>query len=216
MVEKVRDREIFCRERTSTEEKVLGAFLYQSGLSYRKVERFVDRSYEAVRQWYHSLSEFFEPREVERKVIAVDETKMKVDGEQVYVWAGIDVDTFTNQRFVSHQTPRWFETFEVIHVDVSRGRSGLDAFLFLRELLKRCRGKPLIKVDRGPRYDWALETLGCDYDKETFGEWRLVEAWFGLVKYRTMLFWHRFPYRSTVHSTQRWTKSFATLHNSVL
>ena len=118
----------------------------------------------------------------------VDETKLEVD---VYAWAGIEVETFTNQRFVSHQTPRRFETFEVIHVDVSRGRSSLDAFLFLRELLKRCRGKPLVKVDWGPWYNWALETLDCDYDKETFRERSLVEAWFGLVKYRTMLFWHR-------------------------
>jgi len=51
----------------------------------------------------------------------VDETKLEVDGQEVYVWAGIDVDTFTNQRFVSHKTARRFETFEVIHVDVSRG-----------------------------------------------------------------------------------------------
>jgi hypothetical protein len=43
MVEEVRREEIFCREMTPTEEKVLRAFLYQSGLCYRKVERFVDR-----------------------------------------------------------------------------------------------------------------------------------------------------------------------------
>jgi putative transposase len=99
----------------------------------------------------------------------VDETKLEVDGQEVYVCAGIGVDTFTNQRFVSHRTARRFETFEVIHVDVSRGRSSLDAFFLLRELLKRCHGKPLVKTDRRPWYNWALETLGCDYEKETFG-----------------------------------------------
>ena len=199
IVEKARDREIFCREDTATEKRVLASFLYHAGLSYRKIERFVERSHVAVHDWYHRLSHLFEVERSNRNTVVVDETKLEVDGEEVYVWAGIDV-----------------ETFEVIHVDVSRGRSSLDAFLFLRKLLKRCRGKPLIKVDRGPWYDWALETLGCDYEKETFGERSLVEAWFGLVKYRTMLFWHRFPYHSTVRSTQRWIKSFATLHNSML
>ena len=171
MIEKVRDREILCRERTPTEEKVLGAFLYQSGLSCRKVERFVDRSYESVRQWYHSLSEFFEPREVKRQVVAVDETKMKVDGKEVYVWAAVDV-----------------ETFEVVHVDVSPGRSSLDALLFLKTVLSRCRGKPLIKVNRDLWYNWALELLDYDYEKETFGERSLSESIFRLLKCRVLLF----------------------------
>jgi len=38
---------------------------------------------------------------------------------------------------------------------------------------------PLVKVDRGPWYNWAFEALDCDYEKETFGERSLVEAWFG-------------------------------------
>jgi hypothetical protein len=41
-------REIFSREDTPTEQRILGAFLYYAGLSYSKVERFVDRSYEAA------------------------------------------------------------------------------------------------------------------------------------------------------------------------
>jgi transposase-like protein len=66
--------------------------------------------------------------------IAVDETKMKVDGKEVYVWAAVDVETFTNRRFVSHQTAERFETFEIVHVDVSPGRFSLDAFSFSKPL----------------------------------------------------------------------------------
>jgi len=171
MVEKVREEKILYYERTSTEEKALGAFLSQLGLSYRKVERFVYRSYEAVPQWYHALPEFFEPREVEKQVVAVDETKTKVDGKHAYVRTAVDV-----------------ETSEVVHVDVSPGRSSLDALLFLKTVLSRCRGKPLIKVNRDLWYNWALDLLECDYEKESFGERSLSESIFRLLKCRVLLF----------------------------
>jgi len=119
---------------------------------------------------YHLLSHLFGVERESRKTVVVAETKLEVNGEKVYVWSGMDV-----------------ETFEVIHVDVSRGHSSLDAFLFLRELPKRCLGKPLVKVGRR-WYDWALETLGCDYEKETFGERSLRH---GSVSSSTELFWHR-------------------------
>ena len=48
MVEEAREEEIFCREDTATEQRVLASFLYQAGLSYRKIECFVERSHVAV------------------------------------------------------------------------------------------------------------------------------------------------------------------------
>jgi putative transposase len=124
---------------------------------------------------------------------------MKIEDNEVYVWAAVDT-----------------ESFEVIHVDVSEGRSSLDALLFLREVLRRCHGKPLIKIDRGHWYDWALNKLDCDYEKQTFGRRSLVERWFGILKHRTTLFWHRFPNNSSVQSAQKWLESFASIHNSML
>jgi putative transposase len=96
---------------------------------------------------------------------------IKVDAEEVCVWAGIDV-----------------ETVQVVHVDVSPGRSSLDALLFLKTVMNRCRGKLLVNVDRGPWYNWALDLLNCDYEKETFGERSLSESVFGLFKYRILIF----------------------------
>ena|GEM_PF-5572687 len=95
------------------------SFLYHAGLSYRKIERFVERSHVAVHDWYHRLSHPFEVEKDSRNTVVVDETKLEVDGEEVYVWIGIDVKTFTNRGFVSHQTAERFETFEVIQLTLA-------------------------------------------------------------------------------------------------
>ena len=65
--------------------------------------------------------------------VAVDETKVSVEDDEVYVWAAVDVDTF-----------------EVVHIEVSPGRSDLNATLFLRTVPKRCRGQAMTVVNRGP------------------------------------------------------------------
>jgi transposase-like protein len=36
----------------------------------------------------------------------------------------------------------------------------LIAIKFMRMVLDRCLNKPLIIVDRGPRYRWAFESIG--------------------------------------------------------
>ena len=200
VVEQAREQEIFSREDTPTEKRVEAAFLYHAGLSYRRVEKVIGRSYEAVRQWYHRLAHLFDPEPDHHSTIAIDETKLKVEETEVYVWAAIDV-----------------ETFEVIHIEVSPGRSDLDALLFIKQVLKRCRGDPVVLVDRGPWYNWPLDDLElCESRRETWGERSLVEAWFGLLKYRTRLFYNRFPHYSSWKSVDRWVKAFAAFHNSIL
>lgn len=62
------------------------------------------------------------------------------------------------------------ETFEVIHIDVSTGRSDLDALLLIKQVLKRCCGDPVVLVDRGPWYNWPLDDLDlCESHRETWG-----------------------------------------------
>jgi len=94
----------------------------------------------------------------------------------VYVWAAVDVDTF-----------------EVPHADMSPGRSSLDALLFLTEVLKYCRGQPVVLADRGEWYNWALDLLECEPKREKWGDRSLIEAWFGVLKFRIMLFRHFIP-----------------------
>ena len=79
MVEKARQQEVFSRGDTPTERRVLAAFLYHAGLSYRRIEPFVDRSYEAIRQWFHRLKHFFEPDCRVRQEVAGDEIKIEID-----------------------------------------------------------------------------------------------------------------------------------------
>lgn len=96
------------------------------------------------------------------------------------------------------------------------GRSSLDALLFLREALKYCRGQPAPSADRGEWYDWPLDLLDCEAKRETWGDRSLIEAWFDVLKNRTMLFRHRFPHYSTRESIDSWLTAFATLHNAFL
>ena len=196
---KAREQEIFSREDTPTEQRVLASFLYHAGLSFRRIEPFADVCHVAVHDWYHRLEHLFEPDRDRRQAAAVDETKLEIEDEEVYVWAAVDVDTF-----------------EVLHVDVSPGRLSLDALLFLKEALKYCRGQPVVLADRGDWYDWPLDLLECEPKRETWGDRSLIEAWFGVLKFRTMLFRHRFPHDSTRASTRSWLSAFAAPHNTML
>ena len=116
-----------------------------------------------------------------RRAIAVDETKVKLENQWVYIWNAIDVDDRS-----------------ILVVHASTTRTSLDAIYFLRKVLEHCENKPLILVDRGPWYKWALQRLGLRYDHQTFGERNAIEQWYSLFKTRVKRFWKHFPYRSTL------------------
>jgi transposase-like protein len=86
-----------------------------------------------------------------------------VKGQICYLWAAVDVDTN-----------------EILAVYASWGRGIPSAIEFLRKVLDSCEGKPVIVVDRGPWYRWALERLGV-----TFGKRNRIERWFREMKGRT-------------------------------
>ncbi len=120
-------------------------------------------SHEAVRLWYRKIGEDLpHPDSIERRIIAVDETKLKLAGKQVFVWSAIDV-----------------ERYEVIALKASVTRGELDAILFLKEILQYCAGeRPIILVDHGPWYPPAMEHLGLRYKQVTFQNRNSVESWF--------------------------------------
>jgi transposase-like protein len=66
----------------------------------------------------------------------------------------------------------------------------LIALKFMRMVLDRCLNKPLIIVDRGPWYRWALERLGLRYRYQRFGLRNTVERFFGYIKQRTKRFYN--------------------------
>jgi transposase-like protein len=108
-----------------------------------------------------------------RSLGILDETVVKMHGLRAYVWSAVDVDSG-----------------EILAIYASWNRNMLIAMKFLRMVLGRCLNKPLIIVDRGPWYRWALERLGLKYQYQRFGLRNAVERFFGYVKQRTRRFYN--------------------------
>jgi len=200
LVKLFEERKIFRRKRKDWKIKALAILIYFAGLSYRKTSKilrdFEKFSYEAVRQWYHKCKDLFIVKRKFRRAIAVDETKVKLENREVYVWNAIDVDDGA-----------------ILAVHVSTTRTSLDALYFLKKILKLCENKPLIIVDGAPWYRWALQRLGLQYKHETFGERNVIEGWYSLFKARVKRFWKRFPVNSSLESVKRWSVAWVCLYN---
>jgi putative transposase len=197
------DGGLFKRNRFSLHVKVRAVLLYMAGLSYREITyvlRLVPCSYEAVRLWVKRLEQITINVEARpRRMVAVDETKIKADGEWCYVWAAIDVDTR-----------------ELLAIWVSWQRNILHAEAFLRRALETCRNKPLIIVDKGPWYPEALKALGLEWVHRTFGERNRIERWFRTMKARTRRFFNNFPVRKRPNpKIKRFIRLFALWYNFI-
>ncbi|MDG6934237.1 MAG: hypothetical protein JRN68_06025 [Nitrososphaerota archaeon] len=74
------------------ETKIVACLLYMSGLSYRPMKYhtgLIPASHVAVFYWIHALEGIvFNIPKKERRVIAMDETKLKVNGRQVFLCVG--------------------------------------------------------------------------------------------------------------------------------
>jgi hypothetical protein len=131
---------LFRFNRYSLVEKAYSVLFHVVGLSLRDIS---NASRESVRRWFHRFSRLFSVGKKFRNTIAVDEAVVKMHGLRAYVWSAVDVDSG-----------------EILAVYASRSRNMLIALKFLMIVLDRCLNKPLIIVDRGPWYRWALERLG--------------------------------------------------------
>ena len=203
IVDILEDRKIFLRQRTNHRTKALALLIYHAGLSYRKTSRIIGClepfSYEALRKWYNKCDNIFKIKKKIRRIIAIDETKIKQEKQQIYIWNAIDIEDKT-----------------VLAVHLSTTRTAFDAIYFLRLVLETCDNKPLILVDRGPWYRWALKRLGLDYRYETFGERSPIEQWYSQFKARVKRFWKRFPFRSSLKSVKRWRNVWIAIYNLLL
>ena len=104
--EQARAKEVCSREDTPTERGVLAGLLSHAGLSFRRIDPFVDECHVAVHDWYHRLEHLVEPDRGRREAVAVEKTKRDTEHQEVSVWAAVDGDTF-----------------DVLHIEVSPGRS---------------------------------------------------------------------------------------------
>jgi transposase-like protein len=191
---------LFRHHRYSPLEKLYSVILFIAGLSLRDVsERFclTFASRESVRIWAHRSSSLFKPSRRVRRLVAVDETVLKVNGQICYLWAAIDVDTN-----------------EILAIYASRGRGLPNAIKFLKMVLRSCDGKPIVVVDRGPWYRWALERLGITYFHETFDERNKIERWFRELKNRTKRFYNNVNSK-TLKSIEEIATAVAIVHNLI-
>jgi len=158
------------------DEKAYTVMLYIAGLSLRDLsERYciTYASRESVRRWLHRFSRIFSIEKRFRRAVALDETVVKLHGFRVYLWSAVDVDSG-----------------EILAVYASWSRNMIVAMKFIRIVLDRCLNKPLIIVDRGPWYRWALDRLGLKYQYQRFGVRNIVERFFGYLKQRTERFYN--------------------------
>jgi putative transposase len=177
----------------------LAALLYHLGLSYRRVSTAMEDafSHEVVRLWYRKIGQNLpRPNRIERYIIAVDETKLKIEGKQVFVWSAIDV-----------------ERFEVLTVKATGGRTELETIMFLKEALKYCLNRPLVLVDHGPWYPPAMEHLGLRYKQVTFQNRNCIESWFHILKQKTKRFYNDFPFHASMQSIASYLASFMRVQN---
>jgi transposase-like protein len=191
---------VFERKRKSDTAKALAVFSYHFGLSLRRASQMVSfiepASHEAVRKWYRRLGKHIPAAKRRRRaIVAIDETKLKICGHQVFLWAAIDV-----------------HSREIVYIGLSSGRTDWEAATFIRKVLDLCAGTPIFLTDRGPWYEKAFRKMGIRFQRMTHGLRNSIEQWFGLLKSRTKRFHNSFPHRSSIHSTRSWTDAFRNIY----
>ena len=200
LLELVRRKNIFRWNLKRVEIKLIAVILYYAGISFRKTSKFLrdfERfSHESLRLWYHKIANLFASASKNRRCVAIDETKIKIGDEYWYIWAAIDVDTW-----------------EILGIMVTKWRTSIDVIKFVKEILRYCKNRPIIKTDRGPWYRWSLQRLGLKHEYETFGERNAIEGWFNILKSRLKRFWKRFPSNASKESVESWIAAFITLYN---
>ncbi|MCL7383690.1 MAG: DDE-type integrase/transposase/recombinase [Thaumarchaeota archaeon] len=130
-----------------------------------------------------------------KNTVAVNETVVKPHSLRVYVWSAVDIGSE-----------------EILAIYASWCRNMIIALKFLRIVLDRCINKPLIIVDRGPWYRWALERLGLKYKYQRFGLRNAVERFFGYLKQRTKRFYNNIN-TWRIESIEDYAAAIATIRN---
>ncbi|MGB9671573.1 MAG: DDE-type integrase/transposase/recombinase [Candidatus Norongarragalinales archaeon] len=87
-----------------------------------------------------------------RRFIAVDETCVKVNGEQYLVYSALDI-----------------ERNELISMMVYPSRNSLTSESFIKGVLKYCEGKHEFIVDNAPWLKDALTTFGLAFHHQARG-----------------------------------------------
>jgi len=148
---------VFERNKVPLELKILGLAFYIQLSSLRRAARALSEihrvSKTAIWKWVRKLSEriCINPPKMPRRLVALDETCVKVNSLEYWVYAAIDVDRN-----------------EVLSMRVFPSRNVLATKLFVEDVLKYCDGRPTFVVDSAPWLRSVLEDLGLRYYVESF------------------------------------------------
>lgn len=151
------DLNIFERNKVPIEVKYLGVAIYFQTSSLRKTAKILSEmhpvSKSAVWRWIKKVETSLpiSSEKKQRNTVLIDETVVKGNGQNYYVYSAIDQ-----------------ERNEVILMRVYTSRNHLTSKSFIKEVLGLCENSPKFIVDRGPWLKSALESLNLEYEHETF------------------------------------------------
>jgi transposase-like protein len=196
------DLEFVERQRTPPQLMKLGIRLHLAGLSLsntvRELERFgVQRSRKAVHDWVQKAN--LQPADgVSPNHVALDETVIRVNDEQYWLYAAVDP-----------------ETNKILHIRLFPTYTTALTELFLRELReKHDVSDAVFLVDGAKHLQTALRRSGLRFRYERHGNRNSVERVFREVKRRTSSFSNTFSHVEP-ETAETWLQSFAVWHNSI-
>ena len=154
----VKELKVFERNKVPLEVKVLGIATYIQTSSVRRTAKILSEIHPVSKTSVWNWVKKFEEKQIsaekkERKLIAIDETVVKANKKQYYVYSAIDV-----------------ERNELILMRVYTTRNYLTTKSFVKEVLKYCENKPKFIIDKAPWLIEAMKSLGLEFEHQSFRE----------------------------------------------
>ncbi|WP_076148655.1 IS6 family transposase [Natrinema saccharevitans] len=184
------------RERTPSELMETGIRLYLAGLSLSttvsELEKLgVERSRKAVHDWVHK-ADLQPATDVSPDHIALDETVIRINGQQFWLYAAVDPETnkFLHIRLFTTTTTALTKQF----LQELREKHDLDDTVFL--------------VDHAQHLAAALQRAGLRFQSVRHGNRNAVERVFREVKRRTSSFSYSFSHVEPA-TAESWLQAFA-------
>lgn len=181
LVKICKDLNVFVRERVISIKEKLDYCLHifagtpQGGVVKVLKAKGISITKQAVSKWVKKWQEVVDwintVEKKKRKIIAFDETKIKINGKTAFLWAAIDV-----------------ENREIIGIEVTWLRNGAHAIWFINDVLKKCKNKKKVKIisDGAGWYPWACKVLHVKHEEVHGGLRNYIERF-----YKTFKAWAR-------------------------
>ncbi|MFC7082207.1 IS6 family transposase [Halorussus caseinilyticus] len=192
--------ECWQRERTATPVRAFAVRLHAAGLSLRETTAVlellgVSRSHGAVWQWTHRVADSVDdPPAASPRRVAVDETVVKVNGEWLWLYTAIDLNSKL-----------------LLHIDLFERRGTDPAVQFLDALTQKhdCSQTVFLTDDFG--YRTALSRLALA-GQLNYTDRNQIEKWFQTLKMRIDRF--HTSWVGSRQSAYEWLVQFSHYYNT--